>query len=262
MQAQEGLLNPPKKYSLIQIYNFYDLPLIAMNVVRIGAQIPSMASSVGEDYHKEQSKNIVKKDKVTALIGFGPMVWILITPDAPVYGGFRAFEETEINDIEIPETDGDMFLYFSSDNMDLNRFLAEKVQEKFGNKGALIENITLEKEENADIKKEKEKVLISSASNLDTEQSSFVFAQKFKAGAKISHDLPRHVFSYTENSEPGMYSMMFSNQTAEIERYSENVSQPPISRGLFFLPSLDLLTSLRMGGIRMGSLAINAKWKE
>jgi len=30
---------------------------------------------------------------------------------------------------------------------------------------------------------------------------------------------------------------------------------------LFIIPSLDLLTSLRMGGIRMGSLAINAKWK-
>ena len=178
MQAQEGVLAPPKKHSLIQIYNFNDLPLIAMNVARIGAQIPSMASEMGGD-SAEQSKSIIKRETVTALIGFGPMMWILITPDAPVRGGFRAFDETEINGAEVPETEGDMFLYFSSDNVELNRILAGKVQEQFGNKGNLLEEIISEGGEHSDIENEKEKVLINNANNLDTVQSSFIVTQKF-----------------------------------------------------------------------------------
>ena len=47
MPAQEGVLSPPKKHALVQVYNFNDLPLIAMNLIRIGAQVPGMASEVG-----------------------------------------------------------------------------------------------------------------------------------------------------------------------------------------------------------------------
>jgi len=261
LQAQEGVLAPPKKHSLIQIYNFNDLPLIAMNVARIGAQIPSMASELGGD-SAEQSKSIIKRETVTALIGFGPMMWILITPDAPVRGGFRALCETEINGTEVPETDGDMFLYFSSENAGLNQILAERIAEQFGGEGNLIEEIILQGGEHSNIEKEKEKVLINGTNNLDTVQSSFALTQKFKVNVKPSYDLPQHRFSYKETSGTISYILTFSNKPAELEKNSENISCPPVSRGLFFLPSLDLLTSLRMGGIRMGSLAINAKWKE
>ena len=261
MQAQEGVLAPPKKHSLIQVYNFDDLPLIAMNVARIGAQTPSIASEVAGDCTR-QIKNIKKEGALTALIGFGPTVWILITPDAPVRGGFRAFDETEINGAEVPETEGDMFLHFSSDNVELNRILAGKVQEQFGNKGNLLEEIISEGGEHSDIENEKEKVLINNANNLDTVQSSFVLTQKFNANVKPSCNLPQRSFPYKVKPGLGRYTLTFSNQPAELEKYSESIAHPPVSRGLFFLPSLDLLTSLRMGGIRMGSLAINAKWKE
>ena len=97
MRVQEGVLIPPKKHSLVQIYNFDDLPLIAMNVARIAAQIPSMVSELVESHRlRQQNKNSVG-NAISPVIGFGPMMWILITPDAPVRGGFRAFNETEIN---------------------------------------------------------------------------------------------------------------------------------------------------------------------
>ena len=53
------------------------------------------------------------------------MVWILITPDAPVRGGFRFLDETEIGGAEVPITEGDMFFYFSSEKEEFNRILAE-----------------------------------------------------------------------------------------------------------------------------------------
>ena len=114
MRVQEGVLTFPQKHSLVQIYNFDGLPLIAMNVARIGAQIPSMASELGGSHRAAgQLQKNSGGNAITAVIGFGPMMWILITPDAPVRGGFRTFDETEINGVEVPQTDGDMLLYFS-----------------------------------------------------------------------------------------------------------------------------------------------------
>lgn len=262
MQAQEGVLKPPKQHTLIQIYSFDSLPLVAMNVARIGAQTPAMACEVGAEALVGKSKNNNKGSTINAVVGFGPLMWILITPDAPVRGGFRALDETEINGTEVPETEGDMIFYFSSDNVELNWNLAGKVKEQFGSSGNLIEEVVLKGGSHSDVESEKKKILIDNSTNLDTAQGSFVLTQKFKTDGEYSCDLPQHSFPCKIESRAGRYTMMFSNQPTELKNSSEIVPHPPVSRGLFFLPSLDLLTSLRMGGIRMGSLAINAKWKE
>ena len=103
-----------------------------MNVARIGAQTPGMASE------------IAGKEKHYAVIGFGPMTWIWLTPDKPVPGGFRAFDETEIEGQDVAETEGDILLYFSSDHADLNREMASQVRELFGKDGELIEEFFAE----------------------------------------------------------------------------------------------------------------------
>ena len=262
MQAQHGVLIPPKQHTLVQIYNFDNLPLFAMNVARIGAQTPGMACQLEAEFFNERPKSKTKGSEVSAVVGFGPMVWLLITPDAPVRGGFRSLEETEIGDTEIPATVGDMFFCFSSEKNEFNRTLADNIKELFGPSGNLIEELVLEGGTHADIASEKEKVLLDSSGNLDTVQSSFVLTQKFKSDANFSCDLPQHKFPCQVGSQSGVYTVTFSKNPEKLSGYAEEVPHPPVSRGLFFLPSLDLLTSLRMGGIRMGSLAINAKWKE
>ena len=240
------MLTPPKQHTLIQIYNFDDLPLVTMNVARIGAQTPGMASE------------IAGKEKHHAVVGFGPMTWMLLTPDKPVPGGFGAFDETEIEGQDVAESEGDILLYFSSDHADLNREMASQVRELFGKDGELIEEFFAEgfAQTNASGKIAKN-ILIDSSTNLDTEQSSFVFTQRFQGEEEILSTQYQNSFS----CKTERYTLTFSNNLAELEEHGESVSRPPVSRGLFFLPSLDLLTSLRMGGIRMGSLAINAKWK-
>ena len=247
MQAQAGVLNPPKRHTLIQVYNFDDLPLVTMNVARIGAQTPGMAS------------DIAGKEKHYAVVGFGPMTWMLLTPDKPVPGGFRAIDETEIEGQDVPETEGDILLYLSSEHADLNREIASQVGELFGKDGELIEEFSAEAfvQTNAS-GKIAENTLIDSSINLDTEQSSFVFTQRFQGEKEILSTQYQTSFSCAGDR----YTMTFSNDPAQLEEHGDSVSRPPVSRGLFFIPSLNLLTSLRMGGIRMGSLAINAKWKQ
>ena len=247
MQAQAGVLNPPKRHTLIQVYNFDDLPLVTMNVARIGAQTPGMASE------------IAGKEKHYAVIGFGPMTWIWLTPDKPVPGGFRAFDETEIEGQDVAETEGDILLYFSSDHAELNQKIASQVRDLFGKDGELVEEFSAEgfAQMNASEKTAKN-ILIDSSTNLDTEQGSFVFTQRFQGEKEILSTQYQTSFSCAGDR----YTMTFSNDPAQLEEHGDSVSRPPVSRGLFFIPSLNLLTSLRMGGIRMGSLAINAKWKQ
>ena len=250
MQAQAGVLETPKKHTLIQVYNFDDLPLITMNVARIGAQTPGMASE------------IAGKEKHFAMIGFGPMTWIWLTPDKPVPGGFRGFDETEIDGEDVPETDGDILLYFSSDHADLNRAMANQVRELFGKDGELIKEFVAESFVQTNAKDNlAENILIDRKTNLDTEKGSFVFTQQFQGEKEILSDSYQNSFTCKAGSKSGLYTMTFSKDPAQLESHGESVPRPPVSRGVFFLPSLDLLTSLRMGGIRMGSLAINAKWK-
>ena len=247
MQAQAGVLNPPKRHTLIQVYNFDDLPLVTMNVARIGAQTPGMASEIAD------------KEKHYAVIGFGPMTWIWLTPDKPVPGGFRAFDETEIEGQDVAETEGDILLYFSSDHAELNQKIASQVRDLFGKDGELVEEFSAEgfAQTNASEKTAKN-ILIDSSTNLDTEQGSFVFTQRFQGEKEILSTQYQTSFSCAGDR----YTMTFSNDPAQLEEHGDSVSRPPVSRGLFFIPSLNLLTSLRMGGIRMGSLAINAKWKQ
>jgi porphyrinogen peroxidase len=246
LQAQPGVLSPPKKHSLIQIYNFEDLPLITMNVGRIGAQTPGMASE------------IAGTEKHYAVVGFGPMTWTWMTPDKPVPGGFRAFDETDIEGEDVPETEGDIMLYLSSDHADLNRAIADQARGMFGKDGELIEEVVAENFTQTNAEGDlAETILIDRSTNLDTEQSSFVFTQRFQGEKEINAS--QYQTSFSLNTE--RYTLTYSNNPSELEEHGDSVSRPPISRGVFFIPSLDLLTSLRMGGIRMGSLAINAKWK-
>ncbi|MCH2390767.1 MAG: hypothetical protein MK234_08800, partial [Nitrospinales bacterium] len=210
MRAQQGVLKPPKQHTLIQIYNFDSLPLIVMNVARIGAQIPGMASELKSEY-KDKDENKKKGSEISAVVGFGPMVWTLITPDAPVRGGFRSLDETEIEGVEVSASEGDVFLYFSSEKEDLNRILADKIKEQFGPSGNLIEELVLEGGTHSDIAGEKEKVLIDRSQNLDTMQSSFVVTQKFKTDAKFFSDLTQHSFPCRVGSSSGRYIITFSN---------------------------------------------------
>ncbi len=262
MQAQKGILNSPKRHTLVQAYEFENLPLIAMNVARIGAQTPSMACELEAENFSNQSKTDKKKNEINAMVGFGPMAWILITPDAPVRYGFRSLDETEIDGFEVPATIGDMFFCFSSEKQELNRILADKIKELFGSNGNFIEELAMEGGAFSDIAGTQDKVFVDSSENLDTMGSSFVLTQKFISDTGVSGNLPQHSFPWRVGSCSGEYTVTFSNNPEKLEAYADAVSHPPVSRGLFFLPSLDLLTSLRMGGIRMGSLAINAKWKE
>ena len=171
------------------------------------------------------------------------------------------FDEIDIGDEEMPESEGDILLYFSSGYPKLNRELAKIVQELFGNKAELIEDVEVEGGEHSNLAEVKKQVLIEDPNFLDQAQSSFLSTHRFSFMDETTTDLPQHRYNYQTDNESGDYILTFDKNPSKLEEHSEALTKPAKSRGLFFIPSLELLTSLRMGGIRMGSLAINARWK-
>ena len=174
---------------------------------------------------------------------------------------FRALDEIDIGDEEVPESEGDMLLYFSSGEPKLNRELASQISKLFGKDGELIEEVEVEGGEHSDISEVKEKVLIEDSNYLDQAQSGFMSTHRFLAHIEPKTTLPQHRYHYKTGKQSGDYILTFDKNPSVLEEHSESLEKPAETRGLFFIPSLDLLTSLRMGGIRMGSLAINARWK-
>tara|TARA_Y100000588_G_C13909622_1_gene776530 strand:- start:359 stop:829 length:471 start_codon:yes stop_codon:yes gene_type:complete len=154
-----------------------------------------------------------------------------------------------------------MLLYFSSDDPKLNCELASQINKLFGKDGELIEEVEVEGGEHSDISEVKEQVLIEDPNYLDQAQSTFMSTHRFSKHGDSKTTLPQHRYHYKKDNESGDYILTFYKNPSALEEHSESLTKPAAARGLFFIPSLDLLTSLRMGGIRMGSLAINAKWK-
>ena len=172
-----------------------------------------------------------------------------------------SFDEIDVWDEEMPESEGDMLLYFSSGEPKLNRELACQINKLFGKDGELIEEVEVEGGEHSDIAEVKEEVLIEDPNYLDQAQSTFMSTHRFSTHGESKTTLPQHRYNYKKNNESGDYILTFDKNPSKLEEHSQSLTKPATTRGLFFIPSLDLLTSLRMGGIRMGSLAINAKWK-
>ena len=104
-------------------------------------------------------------------------------------------------------------------------------------------------------------MLIEDLNYLDQAQSGFMSTHRFLTHSEPKTTLPQHRYHYKTANESGDYILTFNKNPSALEEHSESLKTVAETRGLFFIPSLDLLTSLRMGGIRMGSLAINAKWK-
>ncbi|HCG73230.1 MAG TPA: hypothetical protein DE038_08015, partial [Nitrospina sp.] len=59
---------------------------------------------------------------------------------------------------------------------------------------------------------------------------------------KTPTELPQHRYSYKTDSDTGGYVLTFDNNPSKLEEHSESLTQPAKTRGLFFIPSLDLLT--------------------
>jgi hypothetical protein len=294
-RAQTGITPLLPKNVLILSFRVEDLPLKAMSIGHIAANIPGLVNEIRES---------ASGSDLLYSIGFGTLLWNFIW-QAQHPPGFRPLEfedENEIEEEDEDETDGsDLTFCFFSSNPDLLDYLAEESQVHLKNIARVYDrvlaNLVEEPKDNRPAGNEKNVVI--GPEHPEFFQSSFLFtlglapapqtnSKLSKADQEsISQNLAKDFLSLTEN-ETGLIHHLYACQTESERRHyllalsnrvepfqnildavvssSDDFYKTPlgnmeITPTLHFLPSLEILAAFRMGTLRMGPLSPTAKWK-
>jgi len=294
---QTGISWYPPKYALILSFQVEDLPLKAMSIGHIAANIPGLVN--------EMRASASAKDLLYA-IGFGSLLWNFIWQGnmPPGYHPLELDEESEDDDDDEDEvlSGSDLTFCFFSSNSDLLHQLAEESQAHLKNIAQVNEMVLatrVQDPQNHDLaenKKATAPVLIDDKFP-EFAQSSFLFtlglspapqtnAKQSKTEQEVLSQnlatdllslnrdetgLIHHLYSCQTENDNSRYLLAFSNSVGPFQKILSAVQSPdsletPLSDTeiiptLHFLPSLEILAALRMGTLRMGALSPTAKWK-
>ena len=290
-RAQTGITPSPPKNALILSFQVDDLPLRAMSLGHIAANIPGL---VHEMRGSDSASDLLYS------IGFGSLLWNFIW-QGNMPPGFRPLEVGGENEEE--ETPGsDLIFCFFSSNLKPLHDLAEQSQTHLKNIARVNEmvlaNLVQYPKSDRPITDENTtaSVLIDNQFP-EFAQSSFLFTlgltsppektikpsptereTQIQNLGKNLHSITRkesglrhHLYSFQTENERGHYLLAMSNNVNPLQNILDAVlasftdspatANVDITSALYFLPSLEILAALRMGTLRMGPLSPTAKWK-
>lgn len=298
-RAQTGITSLPPKNVLILSFRVEDLPMKAMSIGHIAANVPGLANEI---------RDSASGSDLLYSIGFGSMLWNFIW-QGQLPPGFRPLEfDDELEDEEEDEDEmssgSDLTFCFFASNPELLHHLAEESQTHLKNIAEANEIIfaTLvadSKNQHADNKENKADGIVIGPEHPEFFQSSFLFtlglsptpetnpklslAEQENLSQNLANDLVsltanetglvHHLYACQTENERRHYLLALSNRVDPFQNILDVVLSPSadslqtplgnmeITPTLHFLPSLEILAALRMGTLRMGPLSPTAKWK-
>ncbi len=293
-RAQTGITPLPPKNVLILSFGVEDLPLKAMSIGHIAANVPGLVNEIQAS---------ASNSDLLYSIGFGSLLWNFIW-QGNMPPGFRPLdfdeEDEEIEDDDETEGSDLTFCFFSSDS-DLLLHLAEESQTHLKNiarvDSMVLANQVQDPQDPGSVENEKTtaSVLVNDKFP-EFAQSSFLFTlglapdlqtnperpqteqENLNPGlekelfslAGYEPDLISHLYSYQNEDQHGHYLLALSNRVDPFQKILSSIQSSDSSKTLrdlkiaptlHFLPSLEILAALRMGTLRMGALSPTAKWK-
>ncbi len=284
-RAQTGVSPRLPKNTLIVSFRVRDIPMSAMSVGHVAANVPGLAN--------EFRKSTPGSDLVYT-IGFGWQLWNFIWQGA-MPPGFSHLEieediEDEIDEDEDDEDSGPSLLFsFSASQPDILHELAEQSQTHLKNI-ADVHDMTLGTPIALPAphltKEGKAPGALISNKHPEYAESSYLLNLRLDSLNGIRNELlTQDVLSLTEN-EPGLIPHLYGWEMDKksghhLMAYCDHVQpfQDILDRmastdslkapwndikthpALYFLPSLEILAGLRMGTLRMGPLSPTARWK-
>jgi hypothetical protein len=294
---QTGISLYPPKNALILSFSVEDLPLKAMSIGHIAANVPGL---VNEIRASASAENLLYS------IGFGSLLWNFIWQGnmPPGYSPLELDDESEDEDDDEDEalSGSDLTFCFFSSNPDLLHQLAEESQAHLKNIARMNEMVlaTLVRDPKNLDPVDNEKTIVPVLIDdkfAEFAQSSFLFTLGLspapQTNAKLSKTeqevlnqnlvkdfnsltgqesgLIHHLYSCQTENEDRRYLLAFSNRVDPFRKILSAIQSPDslqtplldteIRPTLHFLPSLEILAALRMGTLRMGALSPTAKWK-
>ncbi len=277
-RAQSGICSKPHRAALVRVYEVIDMPMNAMSVGQFSVMVHGVIADVLKHY---------PGDKLKCVVGFGQMFWLLAWHGKRPRR-LRTFDDLEHNDHFLPATEGDLWFYFHSSNPQCVRDLAQYMD---GHLKGLV-TLLLEMESNTDPDSQPldsegsvpESIFIEAAET-DFARGSFALLQKFggpadKAArwaevlknATAAHDDSAVLIHTVIPGEEGAMLVVFHSDPDYLDAIWESVLEqpetaerlrecPPLTGTRFFIPSIDVLTGLRMGGIRMNRFSPTQQFK-
>jgi porphyrinogen peroxidase len=275
-RPQPGSIFPPQNHTVSLVYHVENLGINSMSVAKIAAMIAGLA---------EEKEKFGHKAKINYLIGFGVRFWSLVfhlnLPKA-----FESFRPTILKQVDPAEIGGDFFISLSSQNSEWNLRLLSEIEINLSDLTETADHFDGISAFFTDLNDNK-KTLISSEDPEflggtftlrlsflwdENDESEIHLAEKFRNfigsenSKKIMEQLSvRSLFFQSKNQ---LLLMLLAKTPHQLENVLEEFHQIESRFFLFlefgsyaFVPSVDVLTGLRMGGLRMGKLSPTAKFK-
>jgi hypothetical protein len=284
-RAQSGLRQTVQPESLLQIYSMVDMAMNAMSVSQFSVMIPGLASDLLKRWPDE---------KLYCTLGFSRMFWLLVWHTG-LPRGFYDLEDLETEDCSFPVTEGDLMIHLSATRSELLDEMDREIRNNL--KGMVTPEIEirsslpLEKSRDFQAPAEVPPGIFIGPEEPDFTQGSFVWVQKFVGQKPSSVSLP-HLFQekckgmenpgqfmvralpYENSNERGIVTLTHFRDSDSLEdlmiklleegpgqKGMEWDSFPAVSGTSFFVPSVDVLIGLRMGGIRMNRFSTTRQFE-
>ncbi|MDA0692644.1 MAG: hypothetical protein O3A78_12515 [Nitrospinae bacterium] len=286
-RAQTGVSPLLPKNTLIVSFRVRDIPMSAMSVGHVAANVPGLAN----EFRKSASGS-----DLVYTIGFGWQLWNFIWQGA-MPPGFSHLEDPEYSEEDIDEDEensGPTLLFsFSSSQSDILQELADQSQHHLKNiadvhdmiLGTPIENpashlINEEMAADALISNKYPEYAESSYllnlrlnSQAEEEIQNELLAKDILSLTENELGLIHHLYAWKVKKESGHHLMAYCNHVKPFQNILDQLAEPSDNSleapwngikshpSLYFLPSLEILAGLRMGTLRMGPLSPTARWK-
>lgn len=277
-RSQTGIVTHPARCACALIYEVVDLPMNAMSVGQFSVMVPGVVTDVLKKYPGE---------KIACVVGFGAMFWLLAWHGKKPRR-LRPFETLEHAGREFPATDGDVMFYLRAENPECLRDLVAYIHENLTGMVRLVDEVWGEApaitspvnvEPNAGVVPDS--VFIDKL-EADFFRGSFALVQNYRHAVDETRSIATpiqetaqklrqeqhllvHSLPYRREDGAGTLVMLFHSDPDRVDSVLEGALElepaaggphwteimQPVSGTRFFVPSVDVLTGLRMGGIRM-----------
>ncbi len=281
-RPQSGIIPTPFQYNRVQVFELYDLPMTSMTVGQFSVMIPGLGHQLAQAHPGEQLR---------VTVGFGFMFWTLawhgLSPRQ-----LQPFETLESGDREITEGEGDLWVSYTSTDRNLINKLVNKVNNNLGTLVRVVED----RELLWDTPPERDPVFPESiwipGEEAEFERGTFLLQMEVEHPLLYTKSLLPSLNSMlkqqeltdqvlirrmelNEGAKKGSHLQVFHQNSGKLDTLLEDwmdEDQQNLMWGddgvrsaratRIFIPSLDVLTGLRQGGIRMNRFSQTRQWKD
>jgi len=275
-RPQPGSIFPPQNSTASLVYHVEDLGVNSMSVSKIAAMVAGLA---------QEKEKFGHEARINYMIGFGVRFWSLVfhlnLPKA-----FESFRPTILKQVDPAEIGGDFFIFISSQNSEWNSRLLSEIEINLSDLTETADHFDGTFAFLTDLN-DNEKTLISSEDpeflgGTFTLRLSFLWDENDEPEINLAKNFRNFIESEGCKKIMERFSvrpllfqrknqlllMLLAKTPHQLENVLEEIHQIKSDFFLFlefgsyaFVPSIDVLTGLRMGGLRMGKLSPTAKFK-